>query len=96
MSQLGKVHGDQEDQDGNPEYKDWKELDVETWRGLEELYKAGKVKAIGVSNFLLHHLENLIQNCEIMPMADQSFGNFLNLFESKQLQTKMPVFNTSR
>ena len=44
------------------------------WRGsirLEELYKAGKVKAIGVSNFLLHHLENLIQNCEIMPMADQ-------------------------
>ena len=47
----------------NPEYKDWKELDVETWRGLEELYKAGKVKAIGVSNFLLH--------CEIMPMADQ-------------------------
>ena len=55
----------------NPEYKDWKELDVETWRGLEELYKAGKVKAIGVSNFLLHHLENLIQNCEILPMADQ-------------------------
>ena len=55
----------------NPEYKDWKELDVETWRGLEELYKAGKVKAIGVSNFLLHHLESLIQNCEIMPMADQ-------------------------
>lgn len=55
----------------NPEYKDWKELDIETWRGLEELYKAGKVKAIGVSNFLLHHLENLIQNCEIMPMADQ-------------------------
>ena len=52
-------------------YKDWKELDIETWRGLEELYKAGKVKAIGVSNFLLHHLENLIQNCEIMPMADQ-------------------------
>ena len=38
---------------------------------MEELYKAGKVKAIGVSNFLLHHLENLIQNCEILPMADQ-------------------------
>lgn len=55
----------------DPDYKDWKELDIQTWKALEELYREGKVKAIGVSNFLPHHLENLIQNCEIMPMVDQ-------------------------
>ena len=55
----------------DPDYKEWKELDIQTWKALEELYQEGKVKAIGVSNFLPHHLENLIQNCEIMPMVDQ-------------------------
>lgn len=49
----------------------WKQLDIETWRALEELYHAGRVRAIGVSNFLPHHIENLIQNCEIVPMLDQ-------------------------
>ena len=48
-----------------------KETYVSVWKKMEAVYKSGKAKAIGVSNFLLHHLENLIQNCEIMPMADQ-------------------------
>lgn len=52
-------------------YKDWKTLDRETWRALEELYKEGKVKAVGVSNFLPHHIENLLKICEISPMVDQ-------------------------
>lgn len=52
-------------------YKDWKRLDIETWRGMEEIYRSGRVRAIGVSNFLPHHIENLLQNCEIRPAVDQ-------------------------
>lgn len=54
-----------------PDYKDWKRLDLETWRALERLYKEGKVRAIGVSNFLPHHLDNILENCEVKPMVDQ-------------------------
>ena len=54
-----------------PDCKDWKQLDIDTWRALEKLYKEGKVRAIGVSNFLPHHLDNLLENCEIKPMVDQ-------------------------
>lgn len=43
----------------------------ETWRALETLYKGGRVKAIGVSNFLVHHLEDLLTSVEIKPMVNQ-------------------------
>lgn len=43
----------------------------ETWRALETLYADGRVKAIGVSNFLQHHLEDLFQSAKVMPMVDQ-------------------------
>lgn len=52
-------------------YADWKQLDLDTWRALEELYREGRVKAIGLSNFLPHHIENLIQHAEVMPMVNQ-------------------------
>ncbi len=55
----------------DPESTDWKELDRRSWRALEELYKEGKVRAIGVSNFLPHHLENIRKTAEIQPMVDQ-------------------------
>jgi diketogulonate reductase-like aldo/keto reductase len=35
---------------------------IDSWRALEELYQSGKVKAIGVSNFLQHHLEDLFNH----------------------------------
>jgi len=44
---------------------------IETWKALEKLYKDGKIKAIGVSNFMQHHLEDLIENSEIIPMVNQ-------------------------
>ncbi len=43
----------------------------EAWRALETLYKAGKVKAIGVSNFQVHHLQDLMEDAEIVPMVNQ-------------------------
>ena len=46
-------------------------LNIETWKALEKIYKDGKVKAIGVSNFLKHHLEALLPHCEICPMVNQ-------------------------
>ena len=46
-------------------------LNIETWRALEKLYKEGKVRAIGVSNFLEHHLKIILDNCEIKPAVNQ-------------------------
>ncbi|HTG68352.1 MAG TPA: aldo/keto reductase [Candidatus Udaeobacter sp.] len=43
----------------------------EAWRALETLYIQGKVKAIGVSNFQIHHLEELMKDAEIKPMVNQ-------------------------
>lgn len=49
----------------------WQEANTESWRALEELYNQGKIKAIGVSNFLPHHLEPLLENAKIKPMVNQ-------------------------
>ena len=43
----------------------------ETWKALEYLYAQKKIKAIGVSNFLQHHLEDLLKDCEVVPMVNQ-------------------------
>ncbi|OIK17236.1 glyoxal reductase [Bacillus sp. MUM 116] len=43
----------------------------DAWRALETLYKEGRVKAIGVSNFQIHHLEELMKDAEIKPMVNQ-------------------------
>lgn len=43
----------------------------EAWRALETLYKEGKVKAIGVSNFQVHHLEDVIEAGDVKPMVNQ-------------------------
>jgi len=43
----------------------------ETWRALEKLYKEKRIRAIGVSNFMQHHLEDVLQNAEVVPMVNQ-------------------------
>ncbi|HHY83655.1 MAG TPA: aldo/keto reductase [Clostridiales bacterium] len=57
----------------------------DTWRAMEKLYKEGRVKAIGVSNFQTHHLDELIDSCEIIPMVNQvEYHPLLSQVELKQ------------
>lgn len=53
------------------QFENWKEINAQTWRALEELYIEGKVKAIGVSNFLPNHLEALLEGVKVVPMVNQ-------------------------
>lgn len=41
------------------------------WKALEDAYKAGKLRAIGVSNFQIGDIESLVETCEIRPMVNQ-------------------------
>lgn len=47
------------------------ELSVETWRAMEEIHEKGLAKAIGVSNFMEMHLEDLLPQCKIIPAVNQ-------------------------
>ena len=38
---------------------------------MEEFYKEGKIRAIGVSNFQIHHLDDLLQDAEVVPAVNQ-------------------------
>jgi len=49
----------------------WKEAAAGTWKAFEELYRAKRIRAIGVSNFLPHHIETLMETAEILPMVNQ-------------------------
>lgn len=43
----------------------------DTWKAMEKLYNEGKVRAIGVSNFHVHHLQDLMSNSKVKPVVDQ-------------------------
>jgi methylglyoxal/glyoxal reductase len=44
---------------------------LQPWKALEHLYQEGKVKSIGVSNFQVYHLEDLLKNAEVIPVINQ-------------------------
>ncbi len=48
-----------------------KNLYTESWKVMEKIYKDQKVRAIGVCNFHIHHLEHLLENTEVIPVIDQ-------------------------
>jgi len=65
----------------------------ETWKALEELYRQKRIRAIGVSNFLQHHLEDLLTEASIVPMVNQMEfhpylvqQDLLNYCDSKNIQ----------
>lgn len=49
----------------------WKEANAGTWKAFEELYRAGRIRALGISNFLPHHIDALMESAEIAPMVNQ-------------------------
>jgi diketogulonate reductase-like aldo/keto reductase len=50
----------------------------ETWKAMEEIYASGRAKAIGVSNFTIHHLEDLFYDSQVVPAVNQiEFHPFL-------------------
>ncbi len=48
-----------------------RELYVDTWRAMEQLYRDGRVRAIGVSNFQPDHLRRLLDRCDVVPVINQ-------------------------
>jgi diketogulonate reductase-like aldo/keto reductase len=56
---------------GDTTGKDFMPDNIESWKAMEKLYKEGKIKAIGVSNFSIEELKRLIAATEIKPMVNQ-------------------------
>ena len=57
----------------------WFEGNLEAWRALEEAYKAGKLRAIGVSNFEKEDLANIIQGGTVLPAVNQILAHIGNM-----------------
>ncbi|XP_029473925.1 uncharacterized oxidoreductase ZK1290.5-like isoform X2 [Rhinatrema bivittatum] len=57
--------------DGRIPGKSCREVRAETWGAMEELYEKGICRSIGVSNFLINHLEQLKEDCHIVPHVNQ-------------------------
>ncbi len=53
------------------QFDNWKQINADTWRAMEELYQQGKIRAIGISNFLNCHLEPLLENANVKPAINQ-------------------------
>jgi diketogulonate reductase-like aldo/keto reductase len=63
---------------GEPKIQESINKREETWKAMEEIYKSGKAKAIGVSNYTISHLEEMKKYAKIMPAVNQvEFHPFL-------------------
>lgn len=53
------------------QFENWAEINADTWRAFEDLYAEGKIKAIGLSNFMVKHMEALMKTAKVKPMVNQ-------------------------
>lgn len=65
----------------------WQEANAESWRAMEEAQKEGKIRTIGVSNFMVHHLEALLETAEVKPTVNQL------LLNPSEMQPEVVAFN---
>lgn len=50
---------------------DWKNKDQESWKAMEEAYSAGKLRALGLSNFFPHHVDAILETAKVLPVVNQ-------------------------
>lgn len=76
---------------GNPvaDRDHWQDANADTWRAMEDILKAGKARAIGVSNFRVKHLEELAKTAHTLPMVNQLFLN------PSDMQADVTAWNTA-
>ncbi len=69
-----------------------KGLAADTWRAMESLYKEGRIRAIGVSNFHPHHLRALLDHAEVVPTVNQvELHPYLQQHEVREANTALGV-----
>ena len=70
----------------------WAESNAETWRAFEKLYRDGRIRTIGVSNFLPYHMDELLKTAEIAPMVNQiELNPGLNRTEEREYNDKYGI-----
>lgn len=53
----------------------WAEMNAESWQAMDEAQRAGKIRALGISNFRKHHIDELMKTAEIKPVVNQNYLN---------------------
>ena len=72
------IHSPQPWMEVNQSDNRYEKGNLEAWKALEEFYKAGKIKAIGVSNFQIDDLKNILENAEVKPAVNQILCHISN------------------
>lgn len=72
----------------------WAELNAESWQAMEEAVKAGKIRAIGISNFRKKHIDELLKTAEIKPAVNQNYLNPSDMQEDLvEYNNKLGILN---